>query len=129
MSLVATYVQSAEGDWFENPIVRDPDWNWFICWDDDEPIELVIKDSAAITAKMVLDELKAKGWELIATHRSHSAGCSRIFNHGFEPANAVYLRQQSNGPPRALISTGIHLPFEPTGQGVYYFNTRNGHKR
>lgn len=45
MSLVwNANVESGAGRWYWNPIIRGPDW--FICWDDEEPIEVVIGEGA-----------------------------------------------------------------------------------
>lgn len=40
MSLVSTYVEASDGLFYREPILSAP--GWYICWDDDDPIELVI---------------------------------------------------------------------------------------
>ena len=39
MSLVPTFVKADNGKWYQNPELEGP--GWFICFDDDDPIELV----------------------------------------------------------------------------------------
>jgi hypothetical protein len=40
MSLVATWARAQDGYYYKNPVLRGPDW--FLCFDDDDPPELVI---------------------------------------------------------------------------------------
>lgn len=46
MSLVPTFVQAVDGKYYENPTLRGVDSDgarWFLCFDDDDPPELVIE--------------------------------------------------------------------------------------
>ena len=53
MSLVPTYVAAKDGNFYKNPVLfgeyklfpDQPGLKWFICWDDDDPVELVIEDN------------------------------------------------------------------------------------
>ena len=40
MSLVSTWVRMKDGKWYQNPTMYDD--NWYICFDDDDPPELVM---------------------------------------------------------------------------------------
>ena len=40
MSLVSTYVRAVDGKLYRNPVLRGK--GWFLCFDDDEPPELVV---------------------------------------------------------------------------------------
>lgn len=40
MSLVSTYVRAIDGKLYRNPVLRGE--GWFLCFDDDEPPELVV---------------------------------------------------------------------------------------
>lgn len=126
MSLVSTYVQSKQGNWYENPTVEGD--GWFICWDDDEPIELVIADDAKtvngqpLTAQTVLNKLKKEGWSLRILYSGSKA--QRLFKGNFKPAKAYFLSQYS-GPTDRMLK-GKRLKMKPTGQGVYYTNSING---
>jgi hypothetical protein len=43
MSLVSTYVRAADGDLYRNPVLADETNGWYLCFDDDDPPELVWK--------------------------------------------------------------------------------------
>jgi hypothetical protein len=43
MSCASTYVKCQDGKYYKNLIYRDKRLNWFICFDDNDPVELVIK--------------------------------------------------------------------------------------
>lgn len=123
MSLVSTYVQSREGNWFRNPEIRQPDW--FICWDDDDPIELVFRPTliARIEIIAVLDKA---GWAVELKQFVHGPDVQRLFAGDFYPAEAWFLEQLVDGPPEALLD-GKNLGFvQPDMQGVYYFSGPNG---
>jgi hypothetical protein len=57
MSLVATYVFCEDKKWYKNLSYRDPRGNWFVCFDDDEPVELVIKQEANLDPHNILHDL------------------------------------------------------------------------
>lgn len=40
MSLVSTYVRAVDGQLYRNPIIYGD--GWFVCFDDDDPMELVV---------------------------------------------------------------------------------------
>lgn len=44
MSLVSTYVRATDGQFYKNPVIEGD--NWFICFDDREPPEMVVKEGA-----------------------------------------------------------------------------------
>lgn len=41
MSLVPTWVRATDGKYYKDPVLRERDW--FLCFDDNEPPELVVK--------------------------------------------------------------------------------------
>ncbi len=49
MSLVGTYVQMADTFWYEDPVIYNDDI--FICFDDDDPPELVYKSDGKHSTK------------------------------------------------------------------------------
>lgn len=126
MSLVSTYVESQEGHWYRDPAVRGP--GWFICWDDDEPIELVIEVAKNIKAETILQNLAKRGWKLSIIGKGHE-GAQRMFGKdirsGFRPALSYFLRQK-NGPTDAMLKGNARMEAKPQGQGVYYTNSKNG---
>ena len=42
MSLVPTFVKMADEKWYQNPVLYDKEGDWFLCFDDDSPPELVM---------------------------------------------------------------------------------------
>jgi len=42
MSLVSDYTIMADGKWYKNITIYDESQNWFLCFDDNEPPEIVI---------------------------------------------------------------------------------------
>lgn len=124
MSLVATYVESQEGSWWENPEVSGD--GWFICWDDDEPIEIVVDAAKGIEASNILRFLSADGWKLRIIGKS-SIGAQRMFSGQFRPAISYFLTQENKGPKDSMLK-GKKLPARPRGQGVYYLNSKNGNE-
>jgi len=49
MSLVATWCRCADGNWYSEPVWAGPDPanpDWFLCLDDDDPPEVVVKKGA-----------------------------------------------------------------------------------
>jgi hypothetical protein len=124
MSLVSTYVQSREGNWFKNPEVVHP--AWFICWDDDDPIELVFKFSV-ISRIEIMAFLGKVGWAVKVKSRAHGPSTQRLFANEFHHAEAWFLEQLDSGPPEEILKGENLGPVMPDHQGVYYFNGPNGH--
>ena len=125
MSLVSTYVQSQDDKWYKNPVIYRNDW--FICWDDDDPIELVIRMTGSRVWD-VLEELRASKWTLKVISRGHAG--SRLFAQDFRspvyPARAYFLRQMDNGPPDTLLSDEYIVDGNPYGKGTMFYNSPNG---
>lgn len=57
MSLVSTYVRADDGKYYKNPIIRGEigGKKWFICFDDDDPPELVVE--VGMNPQAVLSEI------------------------------------------------------------------------
>lgn len=51
MSLVSTFVVMANGGYYQNPVIYDETGDWFICFDDDEPPEFVIRKTVISTSR------------------------------------------------------------------------------
>ncbi len=60
MSLVATYVKGSDGQYYKLPIFSGEvdGCRWFICYDDDDPIELVIASQDAVVVEEVKEGIK-----------------------------------------------------------------------
>jgi hypothetical protein len=113
MSLVPTIVQTQEGHWYENPVIFSEDRNWFICYDYDDPIELVIKKSSNHNVEDILRSLLWKGWHLRIIGKGLQG--ERLFQSGvvdvkFEPARSYFLEQLKGAPSDAMIKEGKRVP-------------------
>lgn len=115
MSLVSIYVQSQDGEWYKDPMIRQE--GWFICWDDDEPIELVVRYDK--DHKEIIEYLNQQGWSVAIDHENECCG-HRIFDYderGFEEACSFFLRQ-NNGPPGSLLPGDFRVKFDPLNEPV-----------
>ncbi len=122
MSLVSTYVESREGNWYKLPIIKIKESNWFVCWDDDEPIELVYR--IVLEPQWILAYLRKEGWDVDFTSEPEKQGL-RSFDGNFHAAGRVFLTQKA-GPPDSLLNADALLPERPDCQGVFYYNSNNG---
>lgn len=66
MSLVSTYVVMADGKYYQNPVIYDETGDWFICFDDEEPPEFVIRTNVISSSrkdreKEILERLEEIG--------------------------------------------------------------------
>ena len=124
------FVQSRENHWYLQPVIYRP--QWFICWDNYNPIELVIRVNS-YEPEEILSDLSNHGWPLsLSLRRNPGPTGSRIFVPGtfnFAPAISVFLDQEKNGPPDALLdqSDRVVLP-HPLPQGCYFFNRATRHR-
>jgi len=112
MSLVTTYFLASDGNLYEATLRGD---NWFLCFDDDDPPELVIKGGegqsnqrAREIAARLLDIVGINADLLTGPHRS-----GRIFNGKSARSFAFFL--DINEPiPVALLPEGSK-PAKPRG--------------
>ncbi|MBL4656243.1 MAG: hypothetical protein JKY33_10525 [Bacteroidia bacterium] len=129
MSLCSTYVQSQEGNWYKNPIIWGEDASYFVCWDDDDPIELVIRIDSNMTLKKVVDELYSQGWNIELLGHKMKTG-DRYFGDKFYPARAYWLRQ-NDGPTETQLLTDTDATLmgkiQPKVEGTFYTNRINGY--
>ena len=58
MSLVSTYVRATDGKLYQNPTLSGKEW--FICFDDKDPVELVIMTKSKLTPKDIFESIKMK---------------------------------------------------------------------
>lgn len=118
MSLVSTYVQAVDGKFYRNPTIREKDW--FLCFDDEEPPELVVKDSLLKTKKpwKILNEARIKhkpeGYQPWKGDRS----AGRLFGGKFHPGTGFFIEITARIPV-PTHHDGIYDE-KPKKQGVYY---------
>ncbi|MDX1701712.1 MAG: hypothetical protein R3250_13885 [Melioribacteraceae bacterium] len=109
MSLVSTYVVMANGACYKNPTLFDESGDWFICFDDEEPPEIVIRQAViSHSRKSRVRQISEKLEELgISAKITDSRVCGhRNFGHAtndpkkteFEPAVAAFLKLKKRIP-------------------------------
>jgi hypothetical protein len=114
MSLVSTYALADDGKWYQNPVLGSPGYDWFICFDDDDPIELVIANVSGLSPEQVFNFLKI---EAKTTSRPH--GSQRYFKEGFKQARAWWVSIEKP-IPAAHITEHDGIITEQPFQGVLY---------
>lgn len=84
MSLTSTFVKCNDGNYYRDPTWRGNDF--FICFDDDDPPEIVIKKpknlSLQTAYEMALHRLKLAGFNALIRRESYKGGASRCFELG-----------------------------------------------
>lgn len=110
MSLVPAFVKADDGRYYENPIIEGDDW--FICWDDDDPVELVTTHPGQPQRLLEKLPFTIKG-------RNHDFGVLRNFKGQMKSARAYWLEQ--TGPiPVKRITKPCKSRADRNRQGVYY---------
>lgn len=131
MSLVSSYVQAQSGEWYQDPRATNDARTWFICWDDDDPIELVVRQEVLdgrLSLQDFLSTFHVLGWQMDVIRDCGSG--SRVFHPNtweFIPARSWFLRTLSGGPPDNLLKDYERkFKHQPEEQGVYYALTPRG---
>jgi hypothetical protein len=118
MSLVGTFVKCTDGNWYQGLVYRAQDNTWFICFDDDDPPELVARETCKLTPRQICEKL---GLQVKAYNKgSHS---DRSFNGRFRPAKSVFLDVVCNKPfpaPSRWDQYDRAFQGHPHQEGVYY---------
>ena len=130
MSLVSTYVQMDDDRWYKNPVIGQGK-QWFICYDDDDPIELVVTAQANGHAtrkrERVQELLREQGCEMYPilakkTKKPYMKnGHMRLFgtNHEFLPAFTTWV--WLTRPPICFLLNHDGVSSElPPGDKVFY---------
>ena len=118
MSLVSTWVKAKDGLFYKNPELSDKDW--FICFDDDDPPELVIKKKSQLKPEDIFKSIELKYSEL----RENKASGMRTFDSNydhFEDAISYFFQIESRIDPKFItFSDGTTKSSNEEGQGVFY---------
>lgn len=96
MSLVPTYVRASNGKFYKNPVLSGD--GWFICFDDDDPEEIVITKKNILTPEKIFDLVGIKYSNL----KKQSYGGSRMFGKKFKPANNWFFTLKNNLNPKYI---------------------------
>ena len=124
MSLVSTYVKLADDKWYKNPVIYG--YSWYICFDDDDPPELVMTAPKQISKverhAMIKDFLEERN--IIVSSFVHSVSGSRLFPpewKGSRPAINAFLQIEKtiDCTNLLLLHDGV-FDERPEIQGVYY---------
>ncbi len=127
MSLVSTYVVMANGACYKNPVLFDETGDWFICFDDEEPPEIVLRQtiitkSRKSRTRQISEKLEKLG---ITAKIIESRVCGqRNFGHAsndpkkmeFEPAVSAFLKLKKRIPLDHIQYTADSVHIElPSG--------------
>ncbi len=120
MSCVTTYVQAVDGKWYAEPSFRGVDTagrHWFLCFDDDDPPELVLEEK---DGKVNKDDarrcLEALGFSFAIAAAGGVSG--RQFNSRTRRARSFDVTIYSRIPVPAKYD-GV-FDARPSGQGCFY---------
>ena len=130
MSLVPQFVKIGNL-WYKGPAVYDESKEWFLCFDDEDPPEIVIKSSGQLSKTHRKEKIQhfLKTAKIRATIISHSVCGSRLFPpnwKGFHPSIQAFLKVDCNIDITNLKvkHDGISEDLPPHGEFVAYdFNS------
>lgn len=115
MSMVSTYALADDGKWYRNPVLGIRDRDFFICFDDDDPIELVIADHMKLEPEYVIERL---GLDAKVRGKPHRA--MRYFSGKFYDARAWWIDVHKPIPAEFITGhDGKIITIKPM-QGVFY---------
>lgn len=117
MSLVSTYVKAVDGKWYQDPVlegVSDSGHKWFLCFDDEDPPELVYQwGSHRDPAGKVLRKAGIR-W----ANMRHARASTRCFLGGSYMADGYFVDLTSPIPVPARYDAVFE--FQPQRDGCYY---------
>ena len=137
MSLVGTYVRATDGNLYEDPVLRGD--GWFVCFDDDDPPELVLDRAKGLNPHAVLEganigykklRLAADyAWRDFAHEGDKFAGCLAATGpqYDFRLAMAYFFELTRALDPKHITAhdgCSKELPF----QGVIYDFKQKGER-
>lgn len=108
MSLVSAYLKIGS-IFYKNPIYKGA--GWFVCFDDEDPPELVIKDSCGLRPTEIFEMRGIKATEIRLAHRAN-----RWFDRVFCPATSYWFKILAPIP----VPDGYEGICGGIQEGVYY---------
>ena len=120
MSKVPTFVKLNDGNYYKNPTLGRN--NWFICFDDDDPPELVIKMKMfedGLTPKRIIDRIGLEA-EVVSDITEYAGRCFEEDSLRMEEAVAVFLKI-SEPPSTEWLRNHDGIEENSRTEGVYYF--------
>lgn len=117
MSLVSTYVRATDGKLYRNPILEGD--GWFICFDDDDPIELVVTMESGI--KEPTQFLRDMGIHPVKLHKGDVGGM-RCFGktQDFKDAKSWFFEINRRIPEKLITKHDGVVEKNEVYQGVFY---------
>lgn len=115
MSLVPAWVEAADGKFYANPVIQGP--GWFVCFDDEDPPELVITPKNAFPPARALEKSGLKFSHLRAGHggsyRQFSTGCKMAWSYFFKLEAPIPVPEVHNGigPGPGHMVEGVYITF------------------
>jgi hypothetical protein len=125
MSLVASYIRCKDNKWYKELVYKSKDGDWFLCFDDDDPPELVIKESCKKTIAQICEEVGISSRTAFNANRNK---CNRMFNGKFHEAFSLFLRQDLEVYPTPVEGRDeFEAVFDkmPNCQGVFFGHPRD----
>ncbi|NIN68878.1 MAG: hypothetical protein GTO63_30165 [Anaerolineae bacterium] len=121
MSLVPDFTYCQDGKWYKELVYADESGDWYVCFDDSEPMEVVIAAECDLSPKQILDRLEIP-YERIFKGKTFAG---RLFPPDWKylrraKAYFVYVRNLAFPVP------GEHCKYDqiydeyPNREGVYY---------
>lgn len=117
MSLVSTYVRADDGKMYRDPVLEGE--GWFVCFDDDDPVELAVADEANLPEPTVF--LKDLG--ITVRHGTLGKGVrngSRMFGGKFKSAKAWFFDISKPIPAKLITRHDGVVERKDIWQGVIY---------
>jgi len=99
MSMVPTYVQGSDTFYYKNPVIGVAG-NWLICWDDSEPVEILVTEEVVNTLKKLRDE---HGFHLRAISKGRKSFRSLGSSYGMVEVKAYFCELISGAFPVSLL--------------------------
>lgn len=121
MSLTHCYVLADDGKWYNYPVLSDDSHDWFICFDDDDPPELVVKSQYGTwaDARGLLERIGIS--DIVPTITFHQGKHGRCFPpRGVYKAVSVWLTINKPIPAKLITDHDGQWTSRPTGEGVFY---------
>lgn len=119
MSLVSSYVYADEGKWYQNPTLGVVG-KWFLCFDDDDPDELVIFERTKFMAPE--EVIRDNHLPFIKPRKACRATRCVVGGKGTADAQSWWVKMTAPIPAKLIISYDsiIEGDIKKQGQGVYH---------
>lgn len=119
MSLGPHFVKCVDGKWYEDLTYRAADNTWFICFDESDPPELVMRKTCKLTVTEILNQVGI----VVSGIKQGNYGSDRIFGRRFCAAKSYWLEMDLNKPlpaPRAQDTFDSFFTARTRREGTYF---------